>query len=118
MPAVVSYKVGITRSHKVGPARWLNLKLESSSEGVDAVSSVSLFFYEKQPPSLGYLTRDSGILVANLPLSDFAPTYQILNTEKPVFAHYRLHGDENRLLSLDVSTAEEPLGEGPVDTSP
>ena len=117
MPAIVSYKVGVTRSHKVGPSRWLTLKLESPGD-IGSVSMVSLFYYEKEPPSLGYLTRENGTVVANLPLSDFAPTYQILNTEKPVFVHFRIHGDENRLLSLDVSTSEEPLGEGPVDTSP
>ncbi len=57
-------------------------------------------------------------MVANLPAADFEPTYQILNTEKPVYVHYRVHGDENRLLSLDISTSEEPIGEGPVDMSP
>jgi len=115
MPAIVSYKVGITRSHKVGPTRWLTLKLESDAEGAH---TVSLFFHEKAPSTLGFLTRETGVLVANLPISDFAPTYQILNQEKPVYAHYRIHADENRLLSLDISTSEEPLGEGPVDTSP
>jgi hypothetical protein len=115
MPAVVSYKVGVTRSHKHGPARWLKLKLEAEAEGAH---EVSLFFYEKEPPNLGFLNRERSLLVANLPAPDFAPIYQILNTEKPVFAHYRIHGDENRLLSLDVSTSEEPIGEGPVDHSP
>src|SRR4029453_4144965 len=115
MPAVVSYKVGVTRSHKLGPARWLSVKLESAAEGGQ---SLSLFFYEKEPPSLGFVTRETGTLVANLPISDFAPIYQILQTEKPVFAHFRTHGAENRLLSLDVSTSEEPIGEGPVDNSP
>jgi hypothetical protein len=32
--------------------------------------------------------------------------------------HFRVHGDGNRLLSLDVSISEEPIGEGPVDISP
>jgi hypothetical protein len=115
MAAVVSYKVGVTRSHKPGPVRWLSLKLESASEGAQAVS---LFFYGDDAPALGFLNRDTGMVVANLPIADFEPTYRILNTEKPVFVHFRVHGDGNRLLSLDVSTSEEPIGEGPVDTSP
>jgi hypothetical protein len=115
MAAVVSYKVGVTRSHKPGPVRWLSLKLESAAEGAH---SVTLFFYSADVPALGFMNRDTGTVVANLPFVDFEPTYRILNTEKPVFVHFRIHGDGNRLLSLDVSTSEEPIGEGPVDNSP
>jgi hypothetical protein len=107
MPAVVS--------HKPCPSRWLSLKLETAVQGAQAVS---LFFYESQASMLGFLNRDTGFLNVNLPLVDYEPIYNILQTEKPVFAHFRLHGDENRLLSLDVSTSEEPIGEGPVDNSP
>jgi hypothetical protein len=115
MSAIISYKVGVTRSHKPGPNRWLTLELESATEGAH---SVSLFFYEKEAPALGHLNRKNGNLVVNLPLGDFAPTYEILKTEKPVYAHYRIHGDEHRLLSLDISTSSEPVGEGNVDNSP
>jgi hypothetical protein len=115
MPGVVSYKVGVTRSHKRGPSRWLSVQLEAEA---GSVQSVSLFFYEGAVPSLGFLNRETSLLTANLPAADFEPTYQILNTEKPVYVHYRVHGDENRLLSLDISTSEEPIGEGPVDMSP
>jgi hypothetical protein len=115
MPGVVSYKVGVTRSHKRGPSRWLSAKLEAESGGVQ---TVAMFFYEGEVPSLGYLSRETNQLVANLPAADFEPSYRILMTEKPVFIHFRVHGDENRLLSLDLSTSEEPIGEGPVDLSP
>ena len=115
MPAVLNYKVGVTRSHKPGPVRWLSLRLETAADGAQAVS---LFFYEKAAPGLGFLSRETETLVVNLPFEDFDPTYKILNEEKPVYAHFRVHADENRLLSFDLSTSEEPLGEGPVDTSP
>jgi hypothetical protein len=113
--AIVTYKVGVTRSHKPGPSRWLTLKLESAREGAKAVD---IFFYEKEVPALGFLNRETSGLTVNLPLVDFEPIYDILQTEKPVFAHYRIHPSEHRLLSIDISTSEEPLGEGPVDTSP
>jgi len=115
MPSITKYKVGVTRSHKPGPIRWITLKLESATEGAGAVS---LFFYDKEPQVFGFLNRESSTLVANFRTEDFEPMYRILNTESPVFAHFRVHGDEHRLLSFDLSTSEEPLGEGPVDRSP
>ncbi len=115
MPAIVSYKVGVTRSHREGPVRWLTLKLDGDSDGP---SLVSLFFFERQPPGLGYYNRPTNTVVINLPIADFEPTYHILNIEKPVYFFYRLQGSEDRLLSFDVSTSEEPVGEGPSDSSP
>jgi hypothetical protein len=115
MPAIISYKVGVTRSHKPGPVRWLSLKLESAAEGA---TGATLFFFEKELPAFGFLNRSTSAVVVNLPIADFEPAYRILNTEKPVFANFRIHGDENRLLSFDLSTSDEPVGEGPVDQSP
>jgi hypothetical protein len=68
MPGVVSYKVGVTRSHKRGPSRWLSAKLEAESGGVQ---TVAMFFYEGEVPSLGFLNRETNQLVANLPAADF-----------------------------------------------
>jgi hypothetical protein len=115
MPAIVSYKIGVTRSHNPGPTRWLTLKLEHDNDGAH---SVTMFFYEKDTPAFGFLNPETRNLVVNLPALDFDPTSRILQTEKPVYAHYRVHGAEHRLLSIDISTSEEPLGEGPVDRSP
>lgn len=115
MPAIVSYKVGVIRSHNHGPSRWLTLKLESAAEGAH---SIALFYYDRDAPALGFLNRETRNLVVNLPYVDFEPTARILQTEKPVFAHFRVHASDHRLLSIDISTAEEPLGEGLVDQSP
>jgi hypothetical protein len=115
MPAILNYKVGIVRSAKAGPCRWLTLAMETPTEGV---ASVSLFFHEKVPTSLGFLNTQTGFLTANLPASDFDGIYKVLNTEKPVFVHWRLDPDEHGLVSIDVSTREEPLGEGFPDKSP
>jgi hypothetical protein len=35
-----------------------------------------------------------------------------------VFVTWRLDHSEERLLSIDVSTSDEPPGEGPADRSP
>ncbi len=88
---------------------------ETPTEGV---ASVSLFFQEKPPSQLGFLNQATGFLTANLPASDFDAVYRVCNTEKPVFIHWRLDPDEHRLISIDVSTQEEPLGEGSPDQSP
>jgi hypothetical protein len=115
MPAILNYKVGIVRSAKAGPCRWITLGMETPTDGV---ASVSLFFHEKVPSSLGFLNPQTGFLTANMPAADFDGIYKVLNTEKPVFVHWRLDPDEHRLVSIDVSTREEPLGEGFPDKSP
>ena len=115
MPAILNYKVGIVRSAKAGPCRWITLAMETPTEGVTAVS---LFFHEKSSGRLGFFNRDTGFLTGNLPAADFDAIYRVVNSEKPVFVHWRLDPDEDRLISLDVSTSEEPLGEGFPDTSP
>jgi hypothetical protein len=115
MPAILNYKVGIVRSAKTGPCRWITLAMETPTDGV---TSVSLFFHEKMPAQLGFLNRHTGFLTANLSVADFDGIYRICNTEKPVFIHWRLDPDEQRLVSVDVSTQEEPLGEGFPDKSP
>jgi hypothetical protein len=115
MPAILNYKVGILRSAKAGPCRWITVGMETPTDGV---TSVSLFFHEKTPAQLGFLNRQTGYLNAHLPAADFDGMYRILNTEKPVFVHWRLDLDEHKLLSVDISTTEEPLGEGTPDHSP
>jgi hypothetical protein len=114
MPAIATYRVGLNRSHKVGPTRWLTLTLESA---IDGARAITLFFHEKEVSVFGFLNRQTSRLIANLPAADFEPTYAILQTEKPVFAHYRLDVEEDRLLSIEISTSEEPLGEGHMDRS-
>src|SRR4051794_15174021 len=112
---ITSYKVGANRAARPGPVRCLTLKLAESEGGV---SGVALFFHEKPPSALGFVNRQTGFVSVNLPLVDFEPMYQILNTEKPVFVHWRTDPEDEKLASIDVSTSEEPVGEGAVDTSP
>jgi hypothetical protein len=112
---VVSYKVGVNRATRPGPVRSLTLKLAETEGGI---SGVSLFFYEKAPSALGFVNRQTGFVSVNLPLIDFEVMYQVLNTEKPVFVHWRTDPEDEKLASIDLSTSEEPVGEGPVDTSP
>jgi hypothetical protein len=56
--------------------------------------------------------------VVNLRASDFDATYRILNTEKPVFVHWRTDPEDDKVIGFDLSTSEEPLGEGTPDRSP
>jgi hypothetical protein len=114
MPEVVSYQVGVTRSRRTGAIRWITLKFEP---GHESPRSASLYFFEKDKQELGFLNRETGTVVVNLPLADFDPTYRILNTEKPVYFYFRVQGIDHHLLSVDLSTSQEPVGEGPVDAS-
>jgi hypothetical protein len=111
---ITSYKVGVNRATRPGPVRALTLKLAESEAGI---GGVALFFYEKAPGSLGFVNRQSGFVSVNLPLIDFDPMYRVLNTEKPVFVHWRTDPEDEKLASIDISTSDEPVGEGPVDTS-
>jgi|tagenome__1003787_1003787.scaffolds.fasta_scaffold20631756_2 hypothetical protein len=112
---IISYKVGVSRAARPGPVRSLTLQL---ADGEGAISQVAIFFYEKQPSALGFVNRQTSFVNVNLPLVDFEPMYQVLNIEKPVFVHWRTDPEDERLASIDVSTSEEPVGEGPVDKSP
>jgi hypothetical protein len=111
---LTAYKVGVMRSRGPGPVRWLTLELEKP-EG--EIKHVSVFFYEKDPGDRGFVNRETGFVVANLPVADYQPMYHILQTEKPVFVTWRTETGEDALLSIDVSTSEEPIGEGFVDQS-
>ena len=115
MPAIYSYKVGISRAVKGGPVRWMTVQFD---EPAGALRQGSLFFYEKEAPNLGHLNHKAGCVVINLPLVDFESTYQVLNTEKPVFLHWRTDPEDDKLIGIDLSTSEEPLGEGTPDRSP
>jgi hypothetical protein len=112
---VTSYKVGANRATRPGPVRCLTLQLAEVEGGI---GGVSLFFHEKAPGPLGFVNRQTGFVSVNLPLVDFDVMYRVLNTEKPVFVHWRTDPEDEKLASIDISTSEEPVGEGPVDTSP
>ncbi len=115
MAAITSYKVGASRSVKGGAVRWLTLQIANPAGGI---KEVSVFFWEKVPSKMGFVNRDTGFVCVNLPVADFDPMYRILNTESPIFAHWRTDPEDERLASFDVSTNEEPVGEGFPDKSP
>lgn len=49
-------------------------------------------------------------------LDDFADTYRVLNTERPVHFAWLAESDgESPLISWDVRSGREPVGEGPAD---
>jgi hypothetical protein len=116
MAAIAKYKVGVLRAVRGGPVRWLTLLLEGAA--TSNLREVSVFFYEGPAPNFGFINRKSGIVVANLKLADFEDAYRIVQTEKPVFVHWTTDPDEEKLMSFDLSTSEEPLGEGTPDVSP
>jgi hypothetical protein len=51
-------------------------------------------------------------------VQDFEATYKLVHEEAPVFAHWRVDPEDEALLSIDLSTSDEPLGEGAPDRSP
>jgi hypothetical protein len=110
---IKSYRVGVCRSRPKAPVRWLTLDLASPEEGVD---QVTLFFYETPPRETGFRNPETRRLFANLPVADFQPMYHVVQTEKPVYLHWRLD-PENIVASIDLSTSDEAVGEGFVDGS-
>jgi hypothetical protein len=115
MPAITSYKVGVSRAVRGGASRWITLQLGTPEGGI---KEVSVFFWEKPPAKMGFVNRETGFVSVNLPVADFDPIYKVVNTESPIFAHWRTDPEEERLASFDVSTSEEPVGEGFPDRSP
>jgi hypothetical protein len=115
MAAVTSYKVGVSRAVRGGAARWITLQL---TPPVGGLKEISVFFWEKPPAKMGFVNHDTGFVCVNLPIADFDPLYKIVNTERPIYAHWRTDPQDERLASFDVSTSEEPVGEGFPDKSP
>jgi hypothetical protein len=115
MAVVTSYKVGTTRAARGGSVRWLTLQLATAEKGS---KEVSIFFHEGKIHDLGFVNETTGFVNVHLPIADFDSIYHIVQTEKPIFVHWRCDPEEQKLTGFDVSTSEEPVGEGTQDTSP
>lgn len=115
MAAVTSYKVGTTRAARGGSVRWLTLQLASAEGGI---KEVSIFFHEGKVNDLGFANDKTGFVNVNLPTADFDSIYHVVQTEKPIFVHWRCDPEDRKITGFDVSTSEEPVGEGFLDTSP
>lgn len=109
--AISSYLVGVHRHTSGGHVRWLSLEADSGR-----FRHFTIYFFEDDPDSLGYVNPDTGHVVPLLPIRDFDNMYQMLQTEKPVYVYW-YSGDDNRIVWFQLCTSEEPLGEGPADHS-
>jgi hypothetical protein len=87
--------------------------LESSQGEVRA----SLVFVDDEylsPNQAGFITS-TGVLFCILRIRDFRDIYDILRSEKPVFCKYP--SDSGSQPWIQITTNQEPVGEGLVDTS-
>jgi hypothetical protein len=78
---------------------------------------VDLLFVAAPPED--FIQFATGVVTVSLAGSAFAPSYDILQTERPVYAsaeETELLGQTRRRFVL--SSEREPVGEGPVDKSP
>lgn len=110
--AISTYKVVVSRHVDQGEVRHLYLEVDSSETG--AFKHFAVYFYEKDPDSLGYVNPDNGYVVLLLPVREFDNIHHVLQTEKEVYANwYAANG--NNLVWFQLGTSEEPVGEGFTD---
>lgn len=115
---VKSYFVGTNRQRASANyhRRWISLVPKTPTA---QVQNIVIYFFVQETISndsdVGYVTpATTKYVVAYAHISDFEDMYRILQSEKPV--HFNWAADAaNKLHWFQISTNEEPLGEGPKD---
>lgn len=117
---IKSYFVGTNRQRAAANyhRRWLSLVPKTPTA---QVQNIVIYFFVGETitndSDVGYTTPTSSkFVVCYAPISDFEDMYRILQSEKPI--HFNWHADAaNKVQWFQISTNEEPLGEGPKDLS-
>jgi hypothetical protein len=110
---IEAYRVGVSSRSTDHFTRFLFLEPNPSYEGVGS-SGVRIFF-EPDPEEIGRLA--GGFLVVTLEQSYFTDMYHLLQTEKPMFFSWGMEEEGDQIAWCDLSTTEEPIGEGFMDLS-
>jgi hypothetical protein len=115
MPAIEieAYRVGVSRRSTDDFTRFLFLEPDPAYRG-PGESGVRIFF-EPQPSEVG--RSAAGFLVVTLVPEYFGDMYHILQTEKPVYFSWGFDDSGEQIVWCDLSTTEEPIGEGVTDMS-
>jgi hypothetical protein len=110
---IEAYRVGVSRRSTDDFKRFLFLEPDSAYRG-PGDSGVRIFF-EPGPTEIG--RSAAGFLVVTLELDYFSDMYHLLQTEKPVYFSWGFDEAGEQLSWCDLSTTEEPIGEGFTDLS-
>ena len=102
--------VSAKRQDVGGHVRAMVLTAPPSESG--SIKDIRIYFLEQPPSTFGSLSGST--ISVNPPLRDFDHMYHLLQTEKPVSAHW-VADTNNNLTWFELYTGDEPLGEGPRD---
>ena len=108
-----AYRVGVSRRSADSFTRFLFLEPDPGHSGPGS-SGVRIFF-EPNPKEIGRLAAD--FVVVTLDPSYFRDMYHLLQTEKPMYFSWGLEEMGTQIAWCDLSTTEEPIGEGFTDWS-
>ncbi|WP_298041970.1 hypothetical protein [uncultured Citricoccus sp.] len=111
--SIEGYEVGHERAAGPQAGRTAFLTLYDSGEGGPTQKVVRLKFSSTHIGLSGHYQEPQFTVV--LPYEDFAPMYDLLRHETPVYASYSWHGEAAELDHFRLSTDIEPPGEGPAD---
>lgn len=75
---------------------------------------VVMYFDDTPDDDEGYANPETGFVSPRLPIRLFDVYYRILQTEKPVYAHW-IADAATKLTLFQLGTSKEPLGEGLAD---
>lgn len=97
------------------------LSMEAGGSSTADADHVVIRFYDKEPKDLGTFDPGGGgvdsSIYCNLHISYFNDIYHVLQTEKPVRIGWLTQGNTNDLDHISIGTFEEPIGEGPADST-
>jgi hypothetical protein len=117
---VTSYLVSTLREKGRPSGIRFILGIRGTSTEGPATNAIIYFVPTASPDSVGYVAAGTQ-LIGLLPVEDFPFWYDILRNERPVRIHYTEgvgSGNTVHVEAISIGTNDEPLGEGPVDTSP
>lgn len=110
-----AYKVLLVRGE--GYTFFRTLELLPAAVDQNKVEAVFIGFHDGSVTIFGYCGGEQNVYCW-APMSDFDNYYHVLQTEKPLFFEWTFDGTTGRVISYQLRSTEEPLGEGFRDLSP
>ncbi|MEE9246091.1 MAG: hypothetical protein V3U63_07800 [Gemmatimonadota bacterium] len=110
---IEAYRVGVSCRTNDDFTRFLFLEPDPAYRGPGS-SGVRIFF-EPEASEIG--RSAAGFLVPTLSENYFGDMYHVLQTEKPIYFSWGFDEGGEQIDWCDISTTEEPTGEGYTDTS-
>jgi hypothetical protein len=86
--------------------------------GLNALSGVTIAFFDQPPSIFGTFSASVGIVNVKAPICDFGDMYRMVQTEAPIFFRWTEAAVPGQIALYAMHADYEPIGEGLTDNSP